>query len=64
MTRALFRPLMQTASLLALGLALVCSPAQAHKGSDAYLEVQQTGTDSAGALRDFRLVLAVANNAP
>ena len=60
MTRAFFRPLMQTASLLALGLALVCSPAQAHKGSDAYLEVQQTGTDSAGALRDFRLVLAVA----
>lgn len=60
--RPMIRPLTQMASLLALalGLALACSPAQAHKGSDAYLDVQQPGTDSAGALRDLRLVLAVA----
>ena len=58
----------------ALALALTASPAQAHKGSDAYLDVQQmaapapppaagtaTGTPTGGqAPGDLRLVLAVA----
>ncbi len=57
-----FRPLMRMVWLLActLGLSLATGLAQAHKGSDAYLEVQQTAVDAAGASRDFRLVLAVA----
>ncbi|WP_280757366.1 HupE/UreJ family protein [Polaromonas sp. CG_23.6] len=63
MMRALLRPLMQTGWLLVLAMGLAWSPAQAHKGSDAYLEVQQsdaTGAESAGTLRDLRFVLAVA----
>ena len=58
----------------ALALALTASPAHAHKGSDAYLDVQQmaapapppaagtaTGTPTGGqAPGDLRLVLAVA----
>ncbi|MDB5868180.1 MAG: hypothetical protein JWP96_512 [Polaromonas sp.] len=58
MMRAL-RTLMQAGWLL----ALACTPALAHKGSDAYLDVQQLeqpGAASAGSLRDFRLSLAVA----
>lgn len=54
-----------------LALALACMPAQAHKGSDAYLDVQQASPDgappasadaNAGAAPadGFRLVLAVA----
>ena len=49
--------------VLALGLGLACSPAQAHKGSDAYLDVQQPtveSVESAGTLRDLSFVLAVA----
>ena len=64
MMRAL-RTRMQAGWLLALGLA--CGPALAHKGSDAYLDVQQLEQAarqpaSAGAenVRDFRFVLAVA----
>ena len=60
-----FRTLVQAGWLLAFGLA--CGPALAHKGSDAYLEVQQlapaapqTAAEGAGTLRDFRFVLAVA----
>jgi hypothetical protein len=60
MMRALLRPLMQTGWLLAFALGLACGPARAHKGSDAYLEVQQPAAESAGTLRDFRFVLAVA----
>lgn len=52
---------------LALGLGLACAPALAHKGSDAYLDVQQqapaaTPGAAGGAkkTRDFRFTLAVA----
>lgn len=51
---------------LAWGLLLVISPAWAHKGSDAYLEVQQveqalaTTTAALLALRSYHFVLAVA----
>ncbi|MEO6322169.1 MAG: HupE/UreJ family protein [Polaromonas sp.] len=52
---------MQTGWLLALALGLASGPARAHKGSDAYLEVQQQpAAESAGTLRDFRFVLALA----
>ena len=34
--------------------------ALAHKGSDAYLEVQQVGAIASESYRDFRFVLAVA----
>ena len=54
-----FRTLVQAGWLLALGLA--CGPALAHKGSDAYLEVQQlapaapqTAAEGAATLSDFR----------
>ena len=67
MMRARLRPRIQTGWLLvlvlALGLGLACSPARAHKGSDAYLEVQQIEAEnaqSAGTLRNLRFVLAVA----
>lgn len=65
MMRAILCPLRQAGWLLVLsfGLGLAGSPAQAHKGSDAYLEVQQsdaTSTESAGTLRDLSFVLAVA----
>jgi hypothetical protein len=63
MMQALLRPLVQTGWLLVLAIGLAWSPAQAHKGSDAYLDVQQsdaTGAESAGTLRDLRFVLAVA----
>ena len=59
----------QAAGLLALALVLgmACTPVQAHKGSDAYLDVQQAGqgatppADAGAAPVDtFRLVLAVA----
>jgi hypothetical protein len=44
-----------------LALALVGGPALAHKGSDAYLEVQQTEQPAgAGGVSNFRLALAVA----
>ena len=47
--------------VLALALALACGPALAHKGSDAYLDVQQTPAPAgAGSLSDFRFSLAVA----
>lgn len=51
---------------LAWGLLLVISPAWAHKGSDAYLDVQQvdqalaTSTAAMPALRSYHFVLAVA----
>ena len=52
---------------LGLGLGLVCAPALAHKGSDAYLDVQQLEplanqgvSANAEKIRDFGLVLAVA----
>ena len=63
MMRAFVGHLKQTGWLLALGLGLACSPAQAHKGSDAYLEVQQIeaeGAQSAATSRDLKFVLAVA----
>lgn len=44
---------------LALVGGLACGPAQAHKGSDAYLDVQQASQDAA-PVDTFRLVLAVA----
>jgi hypothetical protein len=50
-----------------LGFGLACSPALAHKGSDAYLDVQQLeqaasqgAAGSAEKISDFRFVLAVA----
>ncbi|MEO5607848.1 MAG: HupE/UreJ family protein [Polaromonas sp.] len=50
-----------------LGLSLACAPALAHKGSDAYLDVQQQeqagSQDASGDVektRDFRFLLAVA----
>lgn len=59
------RASLQAAWLVALALA--CMPAQAHKGSDAYLDVQQASQDaappadaSAAPADSFRLVLAVA----
>ncbi len=65
MMRACFGHLRQTGWLLvlALGLGLACGPARAHKGSDAYLEVQQIeaeGAQSAATSRDLKFVLAVA----
>ena len=51
---------------LGLGLGLLCAPALAHKGSDAYLDVQQQAQatpDAAGGREktsDFRFTLAVA----
>ena len=53
---------------LALVLAMACTPVRAHKGSDAYLNVQQTeqaGQTGQGAAQPadvaiFRMVLAVA----
>ncbi|NML87273.1 HupE/UreJ family protein [Polaromonas sp.] len=52
---------------LGLGLGLVCAPALAHKGSDAYLDIQQLEPSAnpgvsanAEKIRDFGLVLAVA----
>ena len=52
---------------LGLGLGLVCAPALAHKGSDAYLDIQQLEpsanpgvSGNAEKIRDFGLVLAVA----
>ncbi len=52
---------------LALGVGLACAPALAHKGSDAYLDVQQLEQAAAPGLpagaektSDFRFVLAVA----
>ncbi len=55
-----------TLALLAAGLLLAVGPAGAHKGSDAYLDVQQladvAADTSTGAplLRNYRFVLAVA----
>lgn len=44
-----------------LAFALACSPALAHKGSDAYLDVRQTQAPAdAGSVSDFRFALAVA----
>ena len=44
-----------------LAFALACSPALAHKGSDAYLDVRQTQPPAgAGSVSDFRFALAVA----
>ena len=45
-----------------LAFALTCSLALAHKGSDAYLDVQQSepATPNAQAAGDFRFLLAVA----
>ena len=44
-----------------LAFALACSPALAHKGSDAYLDVRQTQAPAgAGNVSDFRFALAVA----
>ena len=65
MMRAFFQHLRQAGWLLvlALGLGLACGPARAHKGSDAYLEVQQIeaeGAQSAATSRDLKFVLAVA----
>ena len=63
MMRAFVGHLRQTGWLLVLALGLACSPAQAHKGSDAYLEVQQIEAESAqsaGTSRDLKFVLAVA----
>lgn len=65
MMRAFFQHLRQTGWLLVLALALglACSPARAHKGSDAYLEVQQIeaeGAQSAATSRDLKFMLAVA----
>ena len=52
---------------LAFGLALAATPALAHKGSDAYLDVQQQELSAAQSAsgttektRDFRFTLAVA----
>lgn len=52
---------------LGLGLGLACAPVLAHKGSDAYLDVQQqepAGSQNASGdvekTRDLRFVLAVA----
>ena len=63
MMRAFVGHLRQTGWLLVLALGLACSPARAHKGSDAYLEVQQIEAESAqsaGTSRDLKFVLAVA----
>ena len=63
MMRAFVGHLRQTGWLLVWALGLACSPAQAHKGSDAYLEVQQIETgnaQSAATSRDLKFVLAVA----
>ncbi|MEO5661167.1 MAG: hypothetical protein ABIQ90_15435, partial [Polaromonas sp.] len=64
MIRAL-RAFVQAGWLAALGLA--CLPALAHKGSDAYLDVQelaqpahQSANANAEKLRNYRWVLAVA----
>ena len=53
--------------VLGLGLGLACAPALAHKGSDAYLDVQQMEQAAAPGVpanaektSDFRFVLAVA----
>jgi hypothetical protein len=61
------RALMQASWLLALALGLVCGPALAHKGSDAYLDVQQLEPSASqpenggdAKARNFRFVLAVA----
>ena len=61
------RALMQASWLLALTLGLVCGPALAHKGSDAYLDVQQLEPSASqpenggdAKARNFRFVLAVA----
>jgi len=57
-------------SALALALSTACMPAWAHKGSDAYLDVQQAGegtaqsadagTSATAPANTFKLVLAVA----
>ena len=60
MMRAFVGHLRQAGWLLVLALGLACSPVQAHKGSDAYLEVQQPDAQSAATLRDLSFVLAVA----
>lgn len=58
--RACLRLTIGLALGLGLGLGLVCGPALAHKGSDAYLDVQQLAPTPAEKTRSFRFTLAVA----
>ena len=46
--------------MLALVVGLCAAPAQAHKGSDAYLDVQEISAAGAPAERSLRLALSVA----